>query len=235
MSGRRSRKSRSTAVFSDELPIYECLIVDVNTQKDFLTTDGVLPIKERQSMLERIKQLTDWTLEHRLHMISLVDVHRPRGENISSPLFYCIEGTPGQQKVSFTLLPKRYVIDHDCSPALPDSVLEHHRQVIIHKRTNDVFTNPRADRFFSRVQSKRFVVFGVGAERAIKALVLGLLSRGKKPIVVRDACGWWDRNAAELAILQMEAKGAGTITTRELIRMTPEDLPVPQIHIVSDD
>jgi len=234
MPGRRSRKLRSRAVFSGELPIYDCVAVDVNTQRDFLTAGGVLPIRNRQAVLERIKKLTDWIKQHRLPLASLVDVHRPGGENIRSPLFHCIEGTPGQQKVSFTLLPKRYVIDHDCSPSLPENLLESYRQVIIHKRTNDVFTNPKADRFFSRLQAKRFLIFGVGAERAIKSLVLGLLSRGKSPIIVRDACGCWDENAGELALRQAEAKGAGLVSCDELLAISPEDLPVPQIEIISE-
>lgn len=234
MPGRRSRKSRAVAVFDGELPIYECVVVDVNTQRDFLTVGGVLPIRHRQATLERIKQLSDWAKKYRLPVVSLVDAHRPGGENVRSPLFHCIEGTAGQQKLSFTLLPKRYLIDHDCSPSLPDNLLETYRQVILHKRTNDVFTNPRADRFFSWLQTKRLVIFGVGAERAIKALVLGLLSRAKSSIVVRDACGYWDDEAGELALRQMEAKGAAMIATDVLVSTDPKDLPVPHIEIKTE-
>jgi len=231
MLGRRSRKSRMVAVFDGELPIYECIVVDVNTQRDFLTADGLLRVLDRQIVLERIKKLTDWAKRYRLPVVSLVDAHRPGGDNVRLPLFHCIEGTAGQQKLPFTLLPKRFVIDHDSSPSLPDNLLEKYRQVIIQKRTNDVFTNPRADRFFTWLQTKRLVIFGIGAERAVKALVLGLLSRAKSPIVVRDACGSWDEEAGELALRQMEAKGAVMIDTDEILTLAPEDLPVPRVEI----
>lgn len=234
MAGRRSRKSRSTAVFDGELPIYECLVVDVNTQCDFLSAEGVLPIEDRQGVLERFKKLSDWVKKHRLPVASLVDAHRPGGENVRSPLFHCIEGTPGQQKVPFTLLPKRFLIDHDGSLALPEDILDNYRQIIICKRTNDVFTNPKADRFFSTVQAKRWLVFGVGTERAIKSLVLGLLSRGKCPIVIGDACGYWDEQAAELALRQVEAKGAVVLETEHVLQTDPADLPVPEIVIKTD-
>ena len=235
MPGRRSRKLRATAVFHGELPIYECVVIDVNTQCDFLSAEGVLPIKDRQALLERIKALIDWAKMHRLPVVSLVDAHRPCGESVRSPLFHCIEGSAGQQKVPFTLLPKRHVIDHDCSPSLPDDLLETYRQVIIRKRTNDVFTNPKADRFFSTLQVKRLVIFGVGAERAIKALVLGLLSRGKSPIVVADGCGYWDKDMGELALRQIEAKGAVLLSTQQLLTTNPEALPVPEIVIKTDN
>lgn len=230
MPGRRTRRSRRTAVFDQQRPIYECVVVEVNTQRDFLFPDGVLTIKDRQPMLERLKKLINWTNKHRLPVISPIDAHRPGGENIRSPLFHCIEGTLGQQKVSFTLLPRRHTLEHDSSPSLPEDLLEHYRQIIIHKRTNDVFTNPKADRLFSRLQAKRLVVFGVGTERAIKALVLGLITRGKRVFVVRDACGSWDRRAGEMVLRQMEAKGAILIDTEELLALEPTDLPTAPIE-----
>ncbi len=234
MPGRRHRRSRSLAVFDGELPIYECVVVDVNSQCDFLSAEGVLPILDRQIMLERIKKLGDWAKKYRVPVVSLVDCHRANGHNAKSPLFNCIEGTPGQQKLAFTLLPKRHVIDHDSSPSLPDDLLAHYRQVIIRKRTNDVFTNPKADRFFSRLQAKRLVVYGVGAERAIKALALGLLSRAKCPIIVSDACGFWDRQAADLSLRQVEAKGALMLSYEQLLASEPEQLPVPEIVITGE-
>jgi len=200
-----------------------------------LSQEGILPILNRTIVLEQLKKIVEWAKVHRLPMISPIDAHRPNGAEVfRSPLFNCIEGTPGQQKMPFTLLPKRYTLEHDASPALPDNLLETYLQIIIHKRTNDVFTNPRADRLFSRIQSRRFLIFGVGTERAIKTLVLGLLSRGKHPIVVSDACGTWDLEAAELALRQLEAKGAILMKTDEVINTAPENLPVPAIEINVD-
>jgi len=235
MPGRRTRRARATAVFDGELPIYEAIAVDVNTQCDFLTAEGNLPIANRQGVLERVKKLIDWVKRYRLPVLSLVDVHRPNGENIRFPLFHCIEGTLGQRKLPFTLLPKRYLIDHDCSPAMPEDLLENYRQVVIRKRTNETFTRPKADRLFSTLHAKRLMIVGVGAERAVESLVLGLLSRGKCPIVVTDACGYWDRQAADLAVRQVQAKGANLIETAQLIQTPPEQLPVLAIAIKADE
>jgi nicotinamidase-related amidase len=185
-------------------------------------------------VLDQIKHLVEWGKMHRIPLISLVDNHRPNGQVIRSSLFPCIEGTPGQQKMPFTLLPKRFTLEHDNSPSLPDNLLENYLQIVIQKRTNDVFTNPKADRLFSRLQAKRFLVFGVGTERAIKALVLGLLSRGQHPIIVPDACGCWDSEAAELALRQLEAKGTMSMKAQDVLPLTPENLPLPQIEIHLD-
>jgi nicotinamidase-related amidase len=234
MPRRRIRKPGSTLIFDQSQPIYDCIVVDVNTQRDFLSTEGVLPIQDRQNVLERIKRLVEWTKCYRLPMISLMDAHRPNGQYIRSSLFPCIEGTLGQQKMPFTLLPKRYMLEHDNGPSLPEHILDNYLQVVVQKRTNDVFTNPKADRLFSCLQTRRFLVFGVGTERAVKALILGLLSRGQHPIIVRDACGCWEPDAAELALRQVEAKGTVAMTTEDILQMAPENLPLPQIEIHLD-
>lgn len=232
MPRRKKPKSGIVTIYDTSQPIYECIIIDVNTQIDFLTSEGALPVANLDDILPNIKKIFAWAKKHKLPIASPADIHPPGTEKVKSPLFHCIEGTKGQQKLPFTLLPKRYLIEHNSSDlALPPNLFEKYRQVIIHKRTNDVFTNPKADRFFSEIQAKRMIVFGVGAERAIKMLVLGLLSRCKHPIVVKDACGYWDKDAAELALRQMEAKGAGMITTEQLTQQTPEELPIPQIRI----
>jgi nicotinamidase-related amidase len=229
------RKSHIALVFDHKQPIYDCVVVDMNTQKDFLDDDGVLPIKNRELVLSQIKKLMEWTQKNHLPMISPINVHRPRGSaGMRSPLFNCIEGTPGQQKIPITLMPKRFMLEQDNSPALPGNLLENYMQVLVQKQTNDVFTNPKADRLFTRLQAKRFLVFGVGSERAIKNLGLGLLSRGKHPIIVSDACGTWDEETAELAIRQLEAKGAILLTTDEVIGLEPDELPVPNIEIHAD-
>lgn len=234
MPGRKPKRTRAMAVFDSELPVYDCVMVDVNTQNDFLTAEGVLPVVDATGVAERIKSIIDWTKRHHLPMVSLIDSHRPIDKSVRVSLFNCIDGTAGQQKLAFTLLPKRCMIDHDSSPGLPDDLLETYRQIILTKHTNDPFTNPKADRFFSRLQAKRLIIFGVGTERAIKSLLLGLLSRGKCPIVIRDACGHWESEPAELALRQAEAKGAMVMDTAQLIATPPDDLPVPEIVYKED-
>ncbi len=231
MPRRRKPKPGLTIIYDTDKPVYECVGIDVNTQRDFLTQEGVLPIQNREDVLKQIKRLINWCKKHHLPIISPVDIHRPGGENIRSPLLHCIANTPGQRKMPFTLCAKRYTIEHDASPSLPKNLFEKYNQVIIHKRTNDVFTNPKADRFFSNIQSKRMLVFGVGTERAIKLLVLGLLSRCQHPIIVQDACGYWDQEAAQLALRKIQAKGAIIINTDEVIKSPPEELPMPHIEM----
>ena len=61
-----------------------------------------------------------------------------------------------------------------------------------------------------------FIAFGVGLDTAIKTTVLGLLTRGKHVLLVRDAIDCDDSRKNEITLRKMEAKGAQLISTDEL-------------------
>jgi nicotinamidase-related amidase len=129
---------------------------------------------------------------------------------------YCIDGTEGQKKVSYTLLNNRVSFPADGNTDLPRDMLRRYKQVILHKRCVDPFDEPRIDRLLSELQAAEFILIGATAEGAVRATALGLLQRDKRVIVVLDAVGAHDSNEARLAFRKMEAKGAKLIETRKL-------------------
>lgn len=195
----------------------ERVVIDVNTQRDFLGDDGVMPVLNHQSMSDGVRRVYEWIVEAQVPVISACDAHRVGGESIRSPMFHCIDGTPGQKKMPFTLLESRLTIPHDSDPSLPLDLFERYQQVIFHKRTHDVFANPKADRLLSQLVVRDILIMGMGLEKAIKALVLGLMSRAKPVTIISDACGGWDEQACELTLRQLEAKGARLVTIEELV------------------
>ncbi len=69
----------------------------------------------------------------------------------------------------------------------------------------------------TQLPTEEFLLFGNTLECSIKALTLALLTRHKKVIVVVDACGYWNKACADLALRQMAAKG-GFFTTVDQLR-----------------
>lgn len=163
-----------------------------------------------------------WARARRIPVVSAIDAHRPQEPSNGKPR-HCIDGSQGQQKLRCTLLDNRTTLEADNSFAVPINVFKKHRQVVLHKRTTDLLCNPKADRLLSESRVAEYVVFGIGAEDGIKAVVLGLLARQKRVSVIADACGYWDRSAAAMAFRQMEAKGARIIHTQDL-----RNLPRPR-------
>jgi nicotinamidase-related amidase len=158
-----------------------------------------------------------WARIREIPIISTCEVYPDNGSGDNNgDMRYCIDGTTGQKKVSYTLLNSRVSFPADGSTDLPRDMLRRFRQVILHKRCVDPFDEPRIDRLLSELQAAEFILIGATAEGAVRATALGLLQRDKRVLVVFDAVGSHDNHEAKMAFRKMEAKGARLIETRKL-------------------
>lgn len=195
---------------------FDRILVDLNTQCDLLLPKGALPVTNRTEILPNIRRLMIWARTEQLPMVSSLESHRT-GESLRGLPPYCIDRSPGQRKIPFTLMPRRILIMGDNTFDVPHDPFRKFQQVIFTKRTRDFLSNPKADRFFQSLSVNHLVVFGVVAEHCVKSAVLALLARQHRIAVVTDACGCWSAGDYELTMRQMDAKGAVLVTTEELI------------------
>lgn len=205
-----------------------CVLLDVNTQRDFLQPGMACPVPLQDDLVRQVRCVIAWAKRNQVPVISTVDSHR-HGEvrNKKIPP-HCIDGTPGQQKMPFTLFGSYVKVEGDNTLAVPIDLFTRHQQVIFRKRTSDLFLNPKADRFITHLPVAEYVLMGLSLEGSIKAITLGLLARGKQVSVVLDCCGYWDRSEADLAVRLMEAKGVRMIRVADLRdRKLPRPLRYP--------
>jgi len=200
---------------------FKPVLVDMATQQDFLVSSSPVAVANRADILNTIRSLINWARVQRLPVISCIQAYRPDDDFGGFPK-HCVDGTPGQKKLPYTLLSKKVLIEADNSYAVPVDLMQRYQQVIFRKRTEDLLANPKADRVFNEMQPDRYIIFGVGLENWIKLLALGLLVRHKPVTVVMDACGYWDASAADLVLRQFEAKGIQLLKTTDLV--PPEDI-----------
>ena len=190
------------------------ILVDIDTQKDFLLARGKACIRNHRRVLAHIRRVMAWARSQQIPIISTAEVYpNNNGENT---IGYCIDGTDGQKKVRYTLLSDRVSLAADGNTDLPRDMLRQHRQIILHKRCVDPFDEPRIDRLLSELRASEFILVGACLEGAVKMTALGLLQRGKKVTVVIDAVGTHNNREAKLALRKMETKGARLIDTRKL-------------------
>lgn len=208
------------------------VLLDLNTQCDYLLPKGAVPVANRAEIIPNIRRLFEWARQHAVPVISSLDAHRSDEHTNGFPK-HCIDRTPGQRKLPFTLLPRRILLDGDNTLDLPPDVLTRYRQVIFAKRTRDLLGNPKADRLLTEMTVTHQIVFGVMSEHCIKATVLALLTRQRNVIVIKDACGHWNAPDGDLAMRQMEAKGAFLVTTEQIVNF--ETLPVRILAPVAVD
>ena len=190
------------------------ILVDIDTQRDFLSAWGNACITDRETVLANIRRMMAWARLEYVPVISTAEVY----PNISSinKVGYCLDGTYGQQKIPYTLLSNRVSFPADDWNALPADLLLSHRQVILHKRCIDPFDEPRIERLFSEIKADEFLLIGACIEDAVKATALGLLHRGKNVRVIVDAVGSQNSKEAKLALRKMAAKGAKLIETKDI-------------------
>lgn len=191
------------------------VLVDICTQRDFLDPGAILQVANRETLVPRLQQVFDWARRTKIGMFSSVESHRPSEPLGGFPL-HCIDNTPGQTKPDYAYLHPHLLIEVDNSLALASNLGEKYQQLIFRKRARDVLSNPKADRFLTSLRVSEFIIFGVGLERAIRALALGLLGRHKHVTVVADACGFWNAADADLVMRQLAAKHVRIVTTDEL-------------------
>lgn len=191
------------------------VLIDINTQRDFMLADGGACIRNHRRVLAHVRRMMAWARRRDIPIISTCEVYPDNNGHNGDPS-YCIDGTTGQHKIPYTLVPRRISFPADGSTDLPRDMLRRYQQVVLHKRCMDPFDEPRIDRLLSEVCAAEFVLIGASAEGAVKAAALGLLQRHKRVAVIVDAIGYHDSREAKMAFRKMEAKGARLIETRRL-------------------
>lgn len=205
------------------------VLVDLCTQRDYLSPEGARPASNAEIAAHNIKHLMALARWAKFPTISCVDIHRLNDVH-GTPGPTCIDGTPGQRKLSCTLLPNRVLIDSDNCLCVPLDLLDRYQQVIFTKDHRDPFTNPKLDRLLTEAPARGYIVFGVGMEASLRLLVLGLLLRGRRVTLIHDAAGYWNEADSVMTVRQLEAKGCQLMTTRELIDSTVQVERLQRAH-----
>jgi nicotinamidase-related amidase len=186
------------------------VLIDIDTQEDFLLARGSVCIRNHRRVLMNIRRTLAWARVKNLKVIS-TKLCRP-GKNGDG---FCIIGTDGQRKIPYSLRSRRTELAADGCTDLQRDLFAHYDQVILNKRCEDPFDEPRAERLLSELKADEFIVIGAVAEDAVAATVLGLLQRGKRVTIFIDAVGTHNRRRADVAFRKMKAKGATLVETRD--------------------
>src|SRR5881296_1585657 len=115
---------------------------DVDTQYDFMRADGKLYVPEAETLIPRLKGLTDYAHAHGIRIVASADDHvtghpeisdAPDWKNTFPP--HCLRGTPGQKKIPETALRNALVIEpaRSDAKALGDRLRAHAGDVLLHK------------------------------------------------------------------------------------------------------
>lgn len=189
------------------------ILIDVDTQKDLFLADGKACIRNHRRVLANIRRVMAWTRRDRVRVISTVRADVENGHDYH----YCLPGTEGIDKIPYTIRNRNILFDSSDSTDLPREMLREYDQIIICKRKEDPFVEPRIERLLTEASASEFIVIGGPAESAVLYTVLGLLTRKKNVTVLLDTLGSHEKSAAEIAIRKMQAKGAKLSDSKALL------------------
>lgn len=199
---------------------------DVDTQKDFMTKNGKLPVPNATGIYSNLIYLRDYASRNDICVLGSVDRHFEDDDELKDFPPHCMDGTKGQAKIEITnIKPQTFVRskvgsfgryeDYTNDEILID--IKNYKQIIFEKQHTDVFTNRNVIKYLNQLRVAEAVVYGVATEYCVKEAVIGLLKLGIKVYLVTDAIKGIDKNNTNKALKEMKEKGTIFKTTQEII------------------
>jgi nicotinamidase/pyrazinamidase len=194
---------------------------DVDTQADFMVPGGKLYVPGAEKLIPNLERLTDAGRQGRVFIIGDACVHSPDDPEFQRFPPHCVAGTAGAEIIPETRANRVLVIHNRADAEIPED-LSPYQQVILEKQTLDVFDNPNTEIVIDRVaqftdKDAEIFVFGVATEYCVRLAAKGLLDRGRRVSLVRDAIETLNPEDGAKAIEELKSLGARLVTTEEAL------------------
>jgi nicotinamidase/pyrazinamidase len=197
---------------------------DVDTQVDFVHPDGKLAVPGAADVVPAMARLVSWARECGIVHVASADDHELTDPEISAtPDFestyppHCLRGTRGAHRISETEQDDPLPLAHVAyPPALVRGLVRERREILLLKRSFDVFTNPNADAMLEALDPSEVIVFGVATDVCDHAAIAGLLRRGRRVAFVEDASRGLDAARTDACLRQWRDAGV-RFTTSESV------------------
>ena len=193
------------------------ILWEVDVQADFMLPGGKLYVEGAQELLPNIRRLTDLARQGKVLLVSHGCFHTADDPEFKTFPPHCVKGTPGADFVPEALTEKVARVENSEDAKLPDDLFRY-QQILLEKQTLNIFESRHADELVKKLGDRaEFVVFGVVTEYCVGFAARGLLERGRRVAVVRDAIETLKREDGEKAVAEFERLGARLITTDQAL------------------
>jgi nicotinamidase/pyrazinamidase len=190
---------------------------EVDTQADFMLPGGKLYVPGAEKTIPNVKRLVDAARQGRVFLVSDACRHTSNDPEFKTFPPHCIRGTPGARIVPEGLAQSFVTVPNDPAFNLPKDLFDH-QQVVIEKQTLNVFDNPLAARVVDLLgKDTEYFVFGVVTEYCVRLAAKGLLERGRKVSLVKDAIETLNLDVSRHTISELSSLGAQLVTTDEAL------------------
>ena len=206
---------------------------DVDTQVDFVHSDGKLYVPDSEAIVDNLKRLTEHAHREGISIVASADDHLETDEEISSePDFrdtfppHCMRGTPGQQKIAETALRNPMEIQPvaEDAEALASRVRRHEGDFLLLKNRFDVFANPNTPTVVDALDPSAVVLYGVALDVCDRYAIEGLLRHrpGTAIHLITDASRAIDPDEGRRLQEKWAQRGVRMISTEDALEMRAE-------------
>jgi nicotinamidase/pyrazinamidase len=201
------------------------ILWDVDTQVDFMEPEGKLYVPGAAEIAPALGRLVAAGRAAGLVHVASADDHELTDPEISTePDFvdtyppHCLRGTRGASRIAETQqldpLPLSLV---PFPPGLVPGLVEGRRELLLLKKSFDVFTNPNTDVLLDVLDPEEIVVFGVATDVCDDAAIRGFLRRGRRVVFVENAARGLDEARTAACIGAWRAGGVAVSNVDEVI------------------
>jgi nicotinamidase/pyrazinamidase len=190
---------------------------EVDVQADFMLPGGKLYVPGAEKLLPNIRRLTDAARQDRVFLVSHGCFHSPNDPEFKIFPPHFLKGTPGSELMPEALTERVARVPNDPAAKLPQD-LSKFQQILLEKQTLNIFESRHAAELVKRLgNDAEFVVFGVVTEYCVRLAAKGLLARGRRVSVVKDAIETLQAEDGQRTVGELQALGAKFITTDEAL------------------
>ncbi len=179
--------------------------------------DGKLYVPGAERLLPNIRRLTDAARQGDVFLVSHGCFHTVNDPEFAQFPPHCIEGTDGAKYVPEALADRVAVVPNRESASLPND-LSQFQQILLQKQTLDIFKSRHAESLVQRLpRTAEIAVFGVVTEYCVRFAAKGLLQRGRRVSIVRDAIETLNPEEGRKTLDELQSLGARLVTTDEVL------------------
>lgn len=173
------------------------LFYNVDTQKDFMNSDGTLYVADSDKIKKNLKDLTYYAIQNNIRIVSSKDWHNEKTEEISkNPDFkntfpkHCMNNTIGAEFIEETnhgSVPIDW--DREYSKEFLDKLISRGNVTILKDKFNVISGNKNSEKIFDILKDNydEVYIYGVVSEICVKFAVEAFIKTGIKVFLVEDA------------------------------------------------
>ena len=201
------------------------ILWDVDTQVDFMLPDGKLYVPGAEETIPAMERLVAAARAAGVVHVASADDHELTDPELSdAPDFlntyppHCLRGTRGAARIAETEQADPLPLSlTPYPPGLVPGLVYGRREILLLKKSFDVFTNPNTEALLAALDPDEIVVFGVATDVCDDAAIRGFLARGRTVSFVEDAARGLSEERVAACTAAWRERGVRFTTVGEVV------------------